>query len=231
MKPGARGPSRSSGAPDRQRRVADDQHDAERRGELQELGRGVDALQQQRLDQRAERRDGERRDAARRPRSRAGRGRSASLSVVRDVRAQHVQRAVREVDDAGDAEDQRQAGGDEEQRRRAGEAVQELREQGGGGHASGIGRRRASAEAAILARGRVSRRCRCDGLAGRMRALASVLGSRSIRRPHPLHRVVRGQVVLAVGVAPVDHHALAVLDRGAADVRAHRRLMVERRGR
>ena len=60
------------GAPDRERRVAHDQHDAERRRELQQLGRRVEPLQQQRLDQRADRGDRERRQQRRRPRSRSG---------------------------------------------------------------------------------------------------------------------------------------------------------------
>ena len=41
--------------PERERGIAHDQHDAEGRRELQQLGRRVDALQQQDLDQRADR--------------------------------------------------------------------------------------------------------------------------------------------------------------------------------
>ena len=48
---------------------------------------------------------------------------------IRAVDAEHVERPVREVDDARDAEDERQAGRDEEERRRAGEAVQELNDE------------------------------------------------------------------------------------------------------
>ena len=55
------------GAPDRQHRVAHDQHDGERRRELQQFRRRVEALQQQRFDQRAD----ERRPRARRARRRA----------------------------------------------------------------------------------------------------------------------------------------------------------------
>ena len=45
-----------------------------------------------------------------------------------------MERAMREVDDARDPEDQRQPRADEEQRRRAGQAVGELDEDGGEGH-------------------------------------------------------------------------------------------------
>src|SRR4051794_8996312 len=47
----------------------------------------------------------------------------------------------------------------------------------------------------------------------------------SVRRPQLLHLVVGWQVILAVGVAPIHHHALAILHRRAAHVGAHRRLM------
>ena len=51
---------------------------------------------------------------------------------------------------------------------------------------------------------------------------------RSLRRPHLAHDLVVGLVILAVGVLPVDHHALAVLDGRTADVGTHRRLVVDR---
>src|SRR5947208_1265507 len=41
-------------------------------------------------------------------------------------------------------------------------------------------------------------------------------------------RVVVRQIVFAVGIFPVDHHALAILDRRAPDERAHRRLVIDR---
>ena len=54
----------------------------------------------------------------------------------REVGAQHVERAVREIDDARDAEHDRQSGGDDEQRGRAGQPVQRLHEEEGEiGHA------------------------------------------------------------------------------------------------
>src|SRR5207247_10312106 len=60
---------------------------------------------------------------------------------VRDIGAQHVERAVREVDDARDAEDERQPRRDEEQRRRAGKTVDELDEEGGESHVTNGSRR------------------------------------------------------------------------------------------
>ncbi len=51
-----------------------------------------------------------------------------------EIGAEHEQRAVREIDDARHAEDQRQARGDQEQRRRAREAVQELDQDRGRSH-------------------------------------------------------------------------------------------------
>src|SRR4051812_34642013 len=48
------------------------------------------------------------------------------------------------------------------------------------------------------------------------------------RRPELPYRVVGRQEVLAVVVAPVDHHTLAVAHRGAPDERAHRGLVIDR---
>ena len=129
-------PEQILGAPGEERGIAHDQHDAEGGGELQQLGRGVDALQQQRLDQHADERDRERgqQDGAPEAERPSAEGRDER---VRDVRTQHVQRAVREVDHPRDPEDQRESRRDQEQRGRAGKAVQELREEGGEGHAEG----------------------------------------------------------------------------------------------
>src|SRR3546814_13940188 len=49
--------------------------------------------------------------------------------AVAAIGAEHVERTVREIDDAGDAENQRQARGDEEQGGCAGEPGEELDEQ------------------------------------------------------------------------------------------------------
>ena len=53
-RPGARGPSRSSGAPDPERGVVDDEQQREGREQLEQLGRAIDAAQQHDLDQRAD---------------------------------------------------------------------------------------------------------------------------------------------------------------------------------
>ena len=47
---------------------------------------------------------------------------------INDIGAEHVEGAMREVDDAQDAEDQRQAGGDDEQVHRLREGIHELDE-------------------------------------------------------------------------------------------------------
>ena len=46
--------------------------------------------------------------------------------LVSDIDAEHVERAMREIDDARDAEDQRQPGRHHEQRGRAGQPVERL---------------------------------------------------------------------------------------------------------
>jgi hypothetical protein len=119
-------------APDEQRGVVDHQQDREGRQQLEQLGRLVDAAQQQDLDQRADRGDRERRDEETAPKAEpaADLGRDA----VGDVDAQHVERAVGDVDDAGDAEDQRQSGTDEEQSGRGREPVERLEQEGVEGH-------------------------------------------------------------------------------------------------
>src|SRR5579863_8151278 len=48
----------------------------------------------------------------------------------------------------------------------------------------------------------------------------------SLLRPELRHLGVARHVVLAVVVVEIDHHALAVLERGLADIGAHGRLMV-----
>ena len=129
-------------SPERKRRVLDDQHDAEGGDQLQQLGRGVESPQQQDLHQRADRADGDRRGEHRKPIT-GNRRPKAGDRAVRDVRAEHVERPVREVDDARHPEDEREPGRDEEQRRRAGEAVDELDEEGGEGQAALTMRRNA----------------------------------------------------------------------------------------
>ena len=124
---------------------------------------------------------------------------------VGDVDAEHVERAVREVDDARDAEDQRQPGRDQEQRRRAGQPVEQLDEEA---------RRRPSAAAVGRLGGRPG-----DPGAG----LSPASAGRSLRTS-----CVGGLVRWPVERSGSRPSALAVLDRGRADVGAHRRLVVER---
>ena len=111
-------------APEPQREILEEQHQRESREQLQQLGRAVDPAQEHGLDERASRRDERRGRRDARPEADRWRERHGG------IHAQHVKRAVREVDDARDAEDQRQPGGDQEQRRSVGQAVQELQQDG-----------------------------------------------------------------------------------------------------
>ena len=54
--------------------------------------------------------------------------------AVGDVGPQHIEGPVRDIDDAGDAEDQRQAGGDKEQPGGGGEPVERLEQECAEGH-------------------------------------------------------------------------------------------------
>jgi hypothetical protein len=69
--------------------------------------------------------------------SAAERGRHQRCQRVGHVRADHVEAAVRQVDDAHDAEDQRQAGSDQEQQQPVLQRVQALNQEDGQGHARG----------------------------------------------------------------------------------------------
>ena len=78
------------------------------------------------LDQRADRAHCQRRQRQRGPEAQP---RAQALhQAVSDVDPQHEERAVGEVDDAGDAEDQRQPSAHQEQRGRTGQAVEQLDE-------------------------------------------------------------------------------------------------------
>ena len=103
------------GPPDRQRGVLDHQHDGEGGEQLEQFGGAIDAAQDADLEQRAQHSDDKARDddGAPEPERRAA---EELHRRIGDVESQHVERAVREVDDARDAEDQRQAGGHHEQR-------------------------------------------------------------------------------------------------------------------
>ncbi len=120
-------------APAGERRVLHDQHDAERRQQLQQLRPAIKPAQQRRLEKGAERGDEERRQCHRAPVAQRRAAHALDQAVGR-VRAQHHERAVREVDDARDAEDQRQSRRDQEQRRSAGETVEDLDQQSGERH-------------------------------------------------------------------------------------------------
>jgi hypothetical protein len=136
----AHGPEQVRSTPQGKRRVADDENDGERGRQLHEFGRIVEPLQEQDFEQRTDQRDGECCQEEPEPERQRAAAHDAGEHVpelIRAVRAQHVQRAVREIDDARDAEDQRQAGRDEEQRRRGGQAVEELQKEGREGQAWG----------------------------------------------------------------------------------------------
>ncbi len=112
-------------SPDMQGCVLHDQDDAEGGEELEQLRRAIDAAQQPHLQQRAEcgQRERGRHHAEREPRLRV---RQAREDRPADIGAEHVEAAVGEVHDAGDAEDDRKPGRHEEQGGRAGQARQEL---------------------------------------------------------------------------------------------------------
>ena len=121
------------GAPGEERDVLDHQHDGEGGEKLEQLGRPVDAAQHQHFDQHADQADGERGQHDRGPEAQ-GRAAERLDQAVGAVEAQHVERAVREIDDPRHAEDQRQAGRHQEQGRRGRQPVQELDDDGGEGH-------------------------------------------------------------------------------------------------
>src|SRR5258708_9059818 len=84
----------------------------------------IDPPQQHHLDQHADGyNDQRRRDDAAPESDRAGK---SFGQRERDIGAEHVERAMREIDDARDAENDRQPRGDQKQRRRAGKSGQEL---------------------------------------------------------------------------------------------------------
>jgi hypothetical protein len=89
----------------------------------------VEALQQQRFDQRADQGNAKRGHDDAEPERRCTATEHIGEEIPRRIGAigaQHVKRAVREIDNPRHAEDQRQARGDEEQRRRRRKAVQQL---------------------------------------------------------------------------------------------------------
>ena len=118
-------------APAPERQVLDHQDDAEGGDQLEELGRAVDAAEDEDLDERAD----DAHDQCRAEQRQPERAVAAAEPVAEEadegqaeIGAQHVERAVREIDHARDAEDQRQAGRDQEQAGSTGEAGQDLDE-------------------------------------------------------------------------------------------------------
>ncbi len=105
------GPDEIFAAPDQQRQILDDQRHPEGREKLEEVGRRVDAAQQEHLDQRADDRHDERPDKEAAPEQNAVDGTRAVDEALRQrigqVGAQHVEGAVGEVHDPRDAEDDR----------------------------------------------------------------------------------------------------------------------------
>ena len=110
--------------PDQQREILDDERDAEGSEQLKQFRRVVDAAQQQHFDERADRGDGQRGEHDRAPEA-DGAAQSVGQRVP-DIGAKHVEGAMREIDDAGDAENDRKSGSDEKQRAGAGEPCDEL---------------------------------------------------------------------------------------------------------
>ena len=112
--------------------VVDDQHQREGREQLEQFRRLVDAPQQHDLDHGADGGDDDRgRDNAAPEAEPAAHLRGEGVG---EIGAQHVERAVRDIDDAGDAEDQREAGGHKKQPRCRSEPVEGLKEEGIEGH-------------------------------------------------------------------------------------------------
>ena len=86
--------------------IVDHQRDGERNQQLQQLGRPVDAAQQQHFDQRTNDPHGDRRCDHADPIHRSAALRESLRQDVGDVGANHVKGAVRKIDDPADAENQ-----------------------------------------------------------------------------------------------------------------------------
>jgi len=110
--------------PDQYREILDHQRQAEGRQQLEEFRRSIDAAQQQHLDQNANGGNDHRRENDTGPEpERAGQPLRQGKG---DIGPEHIECAMREIHDAGDAEDDRQSGRDEKQRGRAGKSGQKL---------------------------------------------------------------------------------------------------------
>ena len=123
-----------AGAPDQQHQILDDERDAEGGEQLKQHRRVIDSAQQQHFDQRADRSDAERGEHDRGPEAK-GAAEPVGQRVA-DIGAEHVEGAMGEIDDAGYAENDREAGSDEKQRAGAREPGDELDEVEAQGRAS-----------------------------------------------------------------------------------------------
>src|SRR5262249_8808489 len=121
-------PEQVFGSPHVLRRVVDDQDQREGGEQLEQLRRLIDAAQEQYLDQRPQRphHQSGSDDAA----PKAERPAHFDGEARGEVKPQHVEGAVGDIDDAGDAENERQPGAHEKQARRGGESVERLKEEG-----------------------------------------------------------------------------------------------------
>jgi len=115
------------GAPEDLRGVAQDEAERVGEQELVELLLAVEVAEQHALDDAAQQRDPEGRAEGGDPEEARARP-EPQHRLVRQIRAQHVEGAVREVQDAQHPEDQRQARRDQKQKHGSREAAQALRE-------------------------------------------------------------------------------------------------------
>ncbi|KAG1540783.1 hypothetical protein G6F50_014316 [Rhizopus delemar] len=120
------------GAPDRQRGVADDEHQGERGQQLEQFGCLVQPLEHQPFRGRPDQAGSQRGQQQAGPIA----GAVAEIRGERpgQVDAQHVERTVREIHHTGHAENQRQARGNQEQRAGVRQAIKQLRQQPGQAH-------------------------------------------------------------------------------------------------
>ena len=114
------------GSPDQPTASRDDQREAERHHQEGVRVAPVKTAQDDELERPADQPDDERGDGQRDPEA----ARPAHQRVA-DERAQHVERAMREIDDAHDAEDEGQADAEEEQQRGLRQRIDALVEEEG----------------------------------------------------------------------------------------------------
>ena len=108
--------------------VTQDQHQRIGEEQLIELFAAVEVTQQQPFDDGAKECDAECREQRRGPEPLGG-WLQPLYRLPGEIGAEHVERAVREIEDAHDAENKREARGDQEQEHCGGQAAHELTEQ------------------------------------------------------------------------------------------------------